>query len=83
MTIYELKPTAGQKQRSFYGKAAVIIADGGSETLLSYDKPIIKKDSSGAYIRLYDGYTATTGRHIRAFCGMNKAEFMRLPLICQ
>lgn len=83
MTIYELKPTAGQNQRSFYGKATVIIADDGSETLLSYDTPIIKKDSTGAYIRLYDGYTATTGRHIRAFCGMNKAEFMRLPLICQ
>lgn len=80
MTIYELKPTAGQKQRSFYGKAAIIIADDGSETLLSYNTPIIKKYSDGNFIRLYDGYTATTGRHIRAFCGMNKAEFMRIPL---
>ena len=83
MTIYELKPTAGQKQRSFYGKASVIIDEHGGKMLLSYGKPIIKKDSTGAYIRLYDGYTATTGRHIRAFCGMNKADFMRLPLICQ
>lgn len=80
MTIYELKPTAGQKQRSFYGKAAIIIADDGSETLLSYNTPIIKKYSDGNFIRFYDGYTATTGRHIRAFCGMNKAEFMRIPL---
>lgn len=83
MTIYELKPTAGQKQRNFYGKATVIIDDDGSETLLSYNTPIIKKDSNGNFSRLYDGYTATTGRHIRAFCGMNKADFMQLPLICQ
>ena len=55
MTIYELKPTAGQKQRSFYGKAAVTIADDGSETLLRYGKPIIKKDSNGADIRLSAG----------------------------
>lgn len=80
MTIYELKPTAGQKQRSFYGKATVIIDDNGSNTLLSYDTPIIKKDSNGDFIRLYDGYTMTTGKHIKAFCGMNKAEFMRIPL---
>lgn len=80
MTIHELKPIAGQKQRSFYGKATVIIADDGSETLLSYDTPIIKKDSNGNFSRLYDGYTMTTGKHIRAFCGMSKAEFLNIPL---
>lgn len=26
-------------------------------------------------------WTATTGRHIAAFCGMNKAEFIRLPVL--
>lgn len=26
-------------------------------------------------------WTATTGRHIRAFCGLNKKEFMKLPIL--
>lgn len=36
-----------------------------------------KKD---AQERLWGGWSATTGRHIAAFCGMNKKEFTNLPL---
>lgn len=76
MKIYELVPTNGQK--SFYGKASVLIDEDGNETLLSYNTPIIKRTASGELIKLYDGYTMTTGRHIKAFCGLNKAQFMHL-----
>ena len=29
-------------------------------------------------VRLWDGWSATTGRHIKAFCGLNKAAYMAL-----
>jgi len=77
MTIYELTPT--NNQASFYGKAKVVIDDDGTETLLSYDTPIIKRTAGGELKRLwFDDWTATTGRHIKAFCGLNKKQFMAL-----
>lgn len=76
MSKYELKPTDGRK--SFYGKAVVIVEDNGTETLYSYNTPIIKRLVSGELVKLWDGWTATTGRHIQAFCGLNKAAYMSL-----
>lgn len=76
MRKYELNSTDGRK--SFYRKAVVIVEDNGTETLYSYGTPIIKRLVSGELIKLWDGWTATTGRHIRAFCGLNKAGFLSL-----
>lgn len=76
MKRYELIPTNGRK--SFYGKAVVEVAQDGTETLYSYNTPIIKRLISGELVRLWDGWSATTGRHIAAFCGLNKAEYMSL-----
>lgn len=78
MRTYELTPVNGRK--SFWGKAIVQIDDDGVETLLSYDTPIIKRYSDGRLRRVYNGWTLTTGKHINAFCGLNKAEFLALPL---
>ena len=61
-------------------KALVIIADNGDETLLSYGTPIIVRNARGELKRVYNGFTATTGRHIKEFCGLNKAGFLALPL---
>ena len=79
MKIYDLIPTDGRK--SFYGKAKVSIADDGTETLYSYNTPIIKRTAAGELVRMWDGWSVTTGRHIAAFCGMGKAEFVRLPVM--
>ena len=77
MTIYELTPT--NNQASFYGKAKVVIDDDGAETLHSYGTPIIRRTASGELKRLwFDDWTATTGRHIKSFCGLNKKQFMEL-----
>lgn len=76
MRKYELTPTDGRK--SFYGKAVVIVEDNGTETLYSYNTPIIKRLVSVELVKLWDGWTATTGRHIQAFCGLNKAAYMNL-----
>ena len=76
MKMYELIPTDGRK--SFYGKAVVMIAEDGSETLFSYNTAIIKRTAAGELVKLWDGWSATTGRHINAFCGLNKAAYMAL-----
>ena len=77
MKIYELTPT--NNQASFYGKARVVIDDEGTETLISYDAPIIERTADGKLNRLWFGdWTATTGRHIKSFCGLNKKQFMEL-----
>lgn len=76
MKQYELIPHDGRK--SFYGKAVVMIDESGNETLYSYNTPIIKKLVSGELVKLWGGWSATTGRHIAAFCGLNKAAFMAL-----
>ena len=57
MKIYELTPTTGQNQASFYGKAKVVIEEDGTETLYSYDT-----------------------KHIKAFCGLDKAAFKKMPV---
>ena len=79
MYTYELKPVDGRK--SFYHKAAVHIDDDGTATLYSYGTPIIKRATDGTLYRLWNDWTATTGRHIKAFCGLNKSEFMNVPRI--
>ena len=77
LKMYELTPNNGQK--SFYGKARVIIAADGTETLYSYDTAIIKRLPDGTLIKLWGGWSNTTGKHIKAFCGLNKAQFFKLP----
>lgn len=76
MKKYELIPTDGRK--SFYSKAVVEVAADGTETLYSYNTPIIKRTASGELVKLWDGWSVTTGRHIAAFCGLNKAAYMEL-----
>ena len=78
MKIYELTPTTGQA--SFHGKAKVMIEEDGTETLYNYDTPIIKRLPDGTLVRLYDDYTMTTGKHIKAFCGLDKKAFTKMPV---
>ena len=69
MRIYELTPGGYDRAKSFYGKAKVIETDG--ETLLqSYDTTVCKIDKSGELVRMWEGYSATTMRHINAFIEM-------------
>lgn len=69
MRIYELTPGGYDRAKSFYGKAKVIEMNG--ETLLqSYDTTVCKIDKSGEFVRMWEGYSATTMRHINAFIEM-------------
>lgn len=76
--IYELMTTNGRK--SFYGKAIIKQFADGSEVLQSYQTDVLKKTAEGVFIRLWDGWSATTCIHIKSYCGMSKKEFMALPM---
>ena len=75
---YELMPTNNQK--SFYGKAIILTFSDGSRVLRSYSTYVAKIDSDGTIKRLWGGWSATTGKHIASFCGLNKKAFTALPL---
>ena len=78
MKVYELQPIGSVK--SFYRKAFVVVDDDGSETLQSYQTKVIRKDADGTLHRLWSGWSATTGRHIYAFCGIRKKEWDKMEI---
>lgn len=81
MKMYEPSPTDGRK--SFYGKARVEVMDDGTETLFSFNTAVMRKMPDGKLVRLYDGWTQTTGRHIKAFCGLTKSEYDKMPVAAE
>lgn len=78
MKMYELIPDNGRK--SFYGKAKVVIDNNGNETLYSYNTPIIKRDANGKLTKLWDGWSNTTGIHIKTFCGLDKKAYINMEM---
>lgn len=80
LTIYELKPTPEQNQKSFCDKAYVKQNIDGSESLYSYNTLIMTRDTNGNYTRQWEGWSQTTGKHIKAFSGLNKKQFLNLSM---
>ena len=80
---YELNCLDGRK--SFYGKANVRV-ENGEKTLISYSTAVCRIDGDGNFIRLWDGWSATTARHINSFRmenglgAISKAEWMKLDV---
>ena len=72
---YELTPNTSQK--SFYGKAKVIETSEG-KYLKSYNTIIMLIKKDGSMVRYWGGWSATTGKHIRAFCGLNKKDYFNI-----
>ena len=63
-------------RKSFYGKATYT-EDNDGHTLYSYDTPILKIYNNGTKEALWDGWSATTGRHINEFA----KQFTGEPLL--
>ena len=81
MTQYfDLKPLPEQNQKSFYGKAQVRINDDGTQDLYSYDTLVARKSPDGRITRIWNEWSVTTGKHIKAFCGLNKREWDTLSV---
>jgi hypothetical protein len=75
---YYLEPNGPQK--SFGGKAIVEEYENGDKVLLSYLTPVLKQTKDGKLIRLWDGYSATTGKHVKVFAGITGSEFKNMPV---
>lgn len=82
VTVRELAPTDSRK--SFYGKAKVY-DDGIREILVSYGTPVVERVNGKLYRLQYGDideekiFSATTCRHVKAFCGCSKKEYKELP----
>lgn len=71
--LVNLEPR-GINQKSFYGKAKIMIRDNGDRVLFSYDRPVASVEGGKLY-RLWNGWSLTTMRHINSFLlgeGYNK-----------
>lgn len=68
-------------QKDFYGKAVTLTYGDGTVILRSYYTKVAVQFPDGEVCKLWDGWSRTTGRHIRAFCGLDKREFDALPLV--
>lgn len=81
--VSELSPNNGRK--SFYGKAHVIQVD-GTVYLRSYDTIVASVTQDGVLHKHWEGWSATTGRHIASFSDMltnreiRKKEWDKLPI---
>lgn len=81
---FDLIPVYDRK--SFYGKAKVAVI-GNRAILKSYNTVVCEINTkSGKFTRYWNGWSATTARHINSFCrtfgnsGFNKAEWLALPV---
>ena len=70
MKSYELSPMGNDRAKSYYGKARVIETDKGEKILLSYDTEVCKITEDGEFVRLWDGYSVTTMRHVNSFLNL-------------
>lgn len=51
----------------FNNKARILEDDQGRKLLISYDT-VVCRIENGKFIRMWGGYSATTMRHVNAFC---------------
>lgn len=81
---FDLRPIDGHK--SFYGKAHVVLdTEDNTAYLFSYDTIVCTYNAnSKVFRRIWNGYSATTMRHVNAFrdfygmCPLSKSEWTRL-----
>lgn len=87
---YDLSPVA-DRRKSFYGKAKIANVYSNNEfcgiVLKSYETNVCFIASDGTIYRLWNGYSATTMRHVHdfiyQFAGKNsggKAEWDKMPV---
>lgn len=80
MNLHELKPI--NRQKSFYKKAHWFEDEDGKRFLISYSTLVAYIDTEGELHRLWDGWSATTSRHVDSFLGegVGKAAWTKMPV---
>lgn len=61
------------------GNPVIVEDNDGVKHLFSYNTEIMTQHKDGKFYRVWTGWSQTTGKHIKAFCGLNKAGFDNLP----
>lgn len=72
---YSLQPKG--RQKSFYGKAIVVVTNDKYENthrLYSYDTQVACLDLSNKTLKIFGWYSITTSKHIRSFLNMIYGE---------
>lgn len=85
--LVELLPNNGQK---LFGGKAVIVKSEHLDVLYSYRTPVamIIRNGGSNFVRLWDGYSSTTMRHINTFRSIygldaiSKKEWEKMPAKC-
>ena len=57
------------RERLNYMSAYIKYYDDGSQILQSYNTDVVKRTLSGKYIRLWDGWSPSTMKQVKAYCG--------------
>lgn len=66
---------------------AIVVCTRTGKTLFSYETPVLRVDKNGQMWRLWDGWSRTTGRHIKQFCDLfadeyiGNKEYVNLPFL--
>ena len=81
--VYELTPN--DSRQSFYRKAFVEVI-GNMKALKSYETIVAVVNEAGEVFRTWNGWSATTGRHVKAFTesiigkGIGKSDWNKMPV---
>lgn len=89
LNAWEVVPDCGRRQKSFYGKARVLITEKGwyllsYQTLVCAVFPNEKTGEMNVFKRYWMDYSATTMKHVNSFlsalnlCGLNKNQWEAL-----
>ena len=62
-------PKEIERKRLNYMSAYIKYYDDGSQILQSYNTDVVKRTPDGQYIRLWDGWSSSTNKQVRAYCG--------------
>ena len=68
--IFDLPVCNSDRAKSFYGKAKIIETENGEKVLQSYNTEVCKINSSGEFVRMWEGYSVTTMRHVNSFLSL-------------
>lgn len=87
--LTDLQPNEFVRNKSFYGKAKSVGINGVGMFLISYNTIVCYLDEKGLH-RTWNGWSATTARHVTAFLtryayskfkrGLSKKEWNMLPV---
>lgn len=62
-------PKEIERKRLNYMQAWIKYYDDGSQILMSYSTDVVKRTPDGRYIRLWSGWSSSTMKQVKAYCG--------------